>query len=484
MSFKKPKSFDTNLIVIGAGSAGLVAALIAATVNAKVTLIERDKMGGDCLNTGCVPSKALIRSAQVKHYAVRGPEFGIQSSVAGVDFPQVMARVQQVISDIEPHDSVERFTGLGVDCVQGEAELISPWEVKVGDQIIRAPKIVLANGAGPLVPPIPGLDQMAYLTSENLWELQELPKRLMVLGAGPIGCEMAQAFQRLGSQVTLVDMAERVLPREDEDVSEHMLARFEAEGINVMTAHKTLEFDASSGAKEAVLESADGQVRVGFDSVLVAVGRKARTDAMGFDKLGLEISPRGTLAVDDYLRTTKYKNIFACGDLVGPYQFTHVASHQAWFASVNALFGKLKKFKVDYSVIPWATFTDPEVAHVGLSETEAQARNIGYEVTRYGIDDLDRAIADSEAHGFVKVLTQPGKDKILGATIVGYQAGNLISEFVLAMKHGLGLNKILGTIHIYPTLSESNKFAAGEWRKARVPALAKRILTVFHRWQR
>lgn len=479
----KPKKFDTNMIVVGAGSAGLVSSYIAAAVNAKVTLIEKHKMGGDCLNTGCVPSKAILRSAKIRDYIGRSEDFGVVSEFKSVDFPKVMGRVHQVIKDIEPHDSVERYSDLGVDCVSGDAEIISPWQVKVGDRVISAPKIVLATGAEPFVPNIPGLSDVDYLTSDNLWDLQQLPERLLILGAGPIGCEMTQAFQSLGSQVTLVDMADRVLPRDDEDVSELVFDKFKKAGVNILCGHKTTAFKTDENGAVAVLESKDGQKtvesEVAFDRVLVAVGRKARTASLGFDTLGLEINPQGRLEVDEFLRT-KYPNVFACGDLVGPYQFTHVAAHQAWYAAVNALFGRLRKFKVDYSVIPWATFTSPEVAQVGLNEVMAKEQGVEYEITKYELDDLDRAIADSETVGFVKVLTVPGKDKILGATIVGYQAGTLIAEFVLAMKHGLGLNKILGTIHIYPTMSEANKYTAGEWRKRQVSEKTMRWLGKYH----
>ena len=479
----KPKSFDTNLIVIGAGSAGLVSAYIAAAVNARVTLIEKEKMGGDCLNTGCVPSKALLRSAKIRDYMSHAADFGILGEHKGIDFNKVMNRVKKVVADIEPHDSIERYTGLGVDCLTGEAEIISPWQVRVGEKVISAPKIILATGAAPFVPNIPGLTYIDYLTSDNLWDLQEQPERLLVLGAGPIGCEMAQAFSSLGSQVILVDVAPRILPREDEDVSALMLEQFENKGVQIFSGHKTLGFKSTGQGDIATLESATGRTEVEFDRLLVAVGRKARTDSLGFDNLGLETNAQGRLQVDEYMRT-RYPNIFACGDLVGPYQFTHVAAHQAWYAAVNALFGKLKKFKVDYSVIPWATFTNPEVAQVGINELTAKERGIEYELTKYNLDDLDRAIADSETKGFVKVLTVPGKDRILGATIVSYQAGNLISEFVLAMKHGLGLNKLLGTIHIYPTMTEANKYVAGEWKKARVSDKTKQWLARYHSWLR
>jgi pyruvate/2-oxoglutarate dehydrogenase complex dihydrolipoamide dehydrogenase (E3) component/uncharacterized membrane protein YdjX (TVP38/TMEM64 family) len=482
-SFDRPASFDTNLIVIGAGSAGLVASLIAATVRAKVTLIERDRMGGDCLNTGCVPSKALIRSARVADYARRGPEFGLRSVPVEVDFQAVMERVQSVIRRIEPHDSVERFTGLGVDCVQGEARVLSPWSVEVNGVTLTAPNIVLATGSRPRVPALPGLDQVDYLTSDTVWEIREAPRRLLVIGAGPIGCELAQAFSRLGSEVALVTHAPRVLPREDADVAEVVEAAFRDGGIALHTSSEPLAFEASGTGGACRLRGPDGEEELVFDRLLLAVGRTPIVDDLGLQALGVELTSRGSLLVDDYLRTS-IPTIYACGDVAGPFLFTHMASHQAWYAAVNALFGRFRKFRVDYSVVPWATFTDPEVARVGLSEAEARDRDIPFEVTRYDLDDLDRAIADGEAHGFVKVLTVPGRDRILGATIVGYHAAELISEFVLAMKHGIGLNKILGTIHIYPTLSESNKFLAGEWRKARKPERLLQWVSRYHRWNR
>ena len=455
--YKKPKNFDTNLIVIGAGSAGLVSSLIAATVKAKVTLIEKHQMGGDCLNTGCVPSKALIRSAKANHTINRSEDYGIKAN-GEVDFAAVMNRVHNIIKTIEPHDSVERYTSLGVDCEQGEAKIISPWEVE-------------------------GLDQVAYATSDNVWELTKLPKRLLVLGGGPIGCELAQSFSRLGAEVTQLDMAPRILPREDEEISTLMAERFKVEGINVLTNHKTTAFENIDGENWCLAESNGSNVRVPFDLVLIAIGRKANVTNMGLEALNVELNPQGTVAVNEYGRTS-IPTIYACGDVAGPYQFTHMASHQAWFATVNSLFGKFKKFKIDYSVVPWATFTDPEVARVGLNETDAKEQGIAVEVTRYDLAEHDRAIADGEAVGFVKVLTPPGKDKILGATIVGAHGGELIGEFVLAMKHGLGLGKIMGTIHIYPTMLEANKFAAANWRKARKPEGLLSWVEKYHNWRR
>jgi len=485
--YAKPERFDTNLVVIGAGSAGLVSAYIAAAVKAKVTLVEKHKMGGDCLNTGCVPSKALIRSATINHYLRHADQVGIDNAGGEVNFAKVMGRVHKVIDTIEPHDSVERYTQLGVDCVHGEATILSPYQVRVGERVITTKNIIIASGARPSVPSIPGLAEVDYLTSDTLWSLTEQPEKLLVMGAGPIGCELAQAFQRLGTTVTLVGRAPRLMPREDAEVSAHMLARFQKEGIEVLLGQEIVAFktDTAAGSTSAValLEGDDGKREIVFDQVLVAVGRRANTDGLNLDKLAIETADNGTIATDEYLRT-RFPNIFACGDVAGPYQFTHTAAHQAWYASVNALFGVLKKFRVDYSVIPWATFTDPEVAHVGLNADEAKRRQLDYEVTRYGIDDLDRAIADNEAEGFVKIITAKGSDRILGATIVGYHASDLITEFITAMKHKIGLNKILSTIHIYPTLSEANKFAAGEWKRAQVAPKTLSRLEKFHRWRR
>ena len=471
--------YDYNIIVIGAGSAGLVSSYIAAAVKAKVALIEKHAMGGDCLNTGCVPSKALIRSAKMLSYARRAQEFGFKKAEITFDFQDVMQRVHRVIKAVEPHDSRERYTRLGVDCIEGTAKITSPHSVSVNGKTLTARAIVVATGARPMVPPIPGLDTIDYLTSDNVWNLKELPQKLLVLGGGPIGSEMAQAFARLGAELTLVERSPQILIREDEEVIKLVTEKFTDEGIKVLVNHKAKEFKGNT----LICEHQGKDVEIAFDKVIVALGRRANVTGFGLEELGVDISQRGTIAANPFLRTN-IPSIYVCGDVTGPYQFTHTAAHQAWYASVNALFAPFKKFKADYSVIPWATFTDPEVARVGLNEKDAQVANIPYEVTTYGIDDLDRAIADSEAHGFVKVLTVPGKDKILGVTIVGTHAGDLIAEYILAMKHGIGLNKILGTIHIYPTLAEANKYAAGAWKRAHVPAFAMKILEKFHAWRR
>ncbi|MEQ1774634.1 MAG: FAD-dependent oxidoreductase [Burkholderiales bacterium] len=484
-NWTRPASYDRNVVVIGGGSAGLVTSYIAAAVKAKVTLIERHHMGGDCLNTGCVPSKALIRSAKLLSHMKRSREFGIRSASADFDFAEVMERVQRVIKDIEPHDSVERYSSLGVECVQGEAKIVSPWEVKVktdaGEKTFTTKNIVIAAGARPFIPPIPGLAEANPLTSDNVWNLRKLPKRLVVLGGGPIGSELTQCFARFGSEVTQVEMAPRILIREDPEVSDLVMKRFQAEGINVLVNHKAKHVIVENGEKYLIVENNGADKRIAFDEILCAVGRIANLKGYGLEELGIPAAR--VVEVNEYLETI-YPNIFACGDVAGPYQFTHTAAHMAWFCAVNALFGNLKKFKVDYSVVPWCTFTDPEVARVGLNETDAKEKNIPHEVYTYGIDDLDRAIADGEAHGLVKVITLPGSDKILGVTIAGEHAGDLLVEYVAAMKHGFGLNKILGTIHIYPTLGEANKYAAGVWKKAQTTEQQLTFAATFNDWRR
>ena len=471
--------YDYNIIVIGGGSAGLVSSYIASAVKAKVALIEKHKMGGDCLNTGCVPSKALLRSAKMISYAKRAKEFGFKKTTVDFDFKDVMNRVQNIIKIIEPHDSRKRYTALGVECIEGEAKILSPHNVEVNGITLTARSIIIATGAKPLIPNIPGLDQINYLTSDNVWDLKELPKKLLVLGGGPIGVEMAQAFSRLGAEVTIVEMTPQILIREDEEIIELVTERFVKEGIKVLINHKAKEFKHNL----LICEHKSKDVSIPFDKVIIALGRQANIEGFGLEELGVKIRETKTIEANAFLQTN-IKSIYVCGDVTGPYQFTHTAAHQAWYACVNALFSPLKKFKVDYTVIPWATFTDPEVARVGLNEKDAKIQNILYEVTTYDIEDLDRAIADSEAHGFIKVLTVPNKDKILGVTIVGRHAGDLIAEYILAMKYGLGMNKILATIHIYPTLSEANKYVAGNWKKEHLPTFAIKILERFHKWRR
>ena len=483
----RPARFDRNLVVIGAGSAGLVSSYIAAAIKAKVTLVEKHRMGGDCLNTGCVPSKALIKTAKLLATMKHAREYGLKSAQADFDFADVMERVQRVIREVEPHDSIERYTALGVECIEGSAKITSPWSVEIttasGTQTLTARSIIIAAGARPFVPPIPGIDEVGCLTSDTIWELRQLPERLVVLGGGPIGSELTQCFARLGSQVTQVEMLPRIMIREDPEISDLVLQRFREEGVNVLVNHKAQRFALENGEKVLYCETEGREVRIVFDELLCAVGRVANTGGYGLEELGIPVTKARTVEINEFMQT-RYPNIYACGDVAGPYQFTHTAAHTAWYAAVNALFSGFKKFRADFSVIPWATFTDPEVARVGLNETEAKEKNIPYEVTTYGIDDLDRAIADGTAHGVVKILTVPGKDKILGATIAGEHAADLIIEFITAMKYGIGLNKILGTIHIYPTLAEANKYAAGNWKRAHAPKKALEWVEKFHAWRR
>ncbi|MFT2111370.1 FAD-dependent oxidoreductase [Marinomonas sp. 2405UD68-3] len=481
--FKKPQSFDYNMLVIGAGAGGLVSSYIAAAVKAKVGLIERHKMGGDCLNTGCVPSKALIRAAHTAHDMRNASKLGITDVEPEVDFKAVFQGVHNVIKDVEPHDSIERYTDLGVDCITGDARVISPYEIEVDGKILTTKNIVIATGARPFIPNIKGLDQVTYHTSDTIWNLTENPGRLIVLGGGPIGSELTQSFARLGAQVTQIERGARIMPREDEDAAKWVSDNFINEGVQLLTGHAAEEVILKDDKQFLRCAHESGEVLVPFDTLLIAVGRTPNVRGIGLEEIGVEINERGALVVDDYLRTN-IPNIYGVGDVIGSYQFTHTAAHQAWFAAVNALFGKFKQFTVDYRVIPWATFTDPEVARVGLSEDEAKAQDIPYEVVKFEIEELDRAIADRNTAGFVKVLTVPGKDRILGVTIVGSHAGDLIAEYVQAMKYNLGLNKVLGTIHIYPTMAEANKYAAGEWKRAHIPHKVLSYVEKFHRWSR
>ena len=476
------KKFDNNLIVIGAGSAGLVTAYIAAAVKSKVTLIEKHKMGGDCLNYGCVPSKALIRSARICADMRHADKFGVNPCEPEFDFTKVMDRIQSIIKTIEPHDSVERYTSLGVNCIIGEAKILTPHEVEVNGKTLTGRRIVIASGARPFVPPIEGLDQISLLTSDNIWESKTLPKKLAVLGGGPIGCELAQSFARFGSEVTLVEMAPSIMIKDDKQAAKLVHESLERDGVNILTDHKAVKVN-NNPTKELICETGEQQVAIEFDEILVAVGRRANTQNLGLEELGVEINPNGTVKTDERLRTN-IPSILACGDVAGPYQFTHTASHQAWYASVNGLFDRFKTFKVDYSVIPWVTYTEPEVAQVGITEDQAQQQGLDFDTTVYELTGFDRALTESDTEGFVKVITPKGKDKILGATIVAAHAGEMITEFTLAMKHGLGLNKILGTIHPYPTWMEANKFAAGNWKKANAPQWALKFLEKFHNWQR
>ncbi|HAU4928387.1 FAD-dependent oxidoreductase [Aeromonas hydrophila] len=486
--YRKPTRYDYNLLVIGAGAGGLVTSYIAAAVKAKVALIEKHKMGGDCLNSGCVPSKALIRSARFAAEQRRASELGFGTSQTSADFAAVMERVARVIKEVEPHDSVARYERLGVECIQGEARLVSPWEVEVNGQRLASRHIVLATGARPLVPTLPGLEQVPWLTSDTLWQLRSAPRQLLVLGGGPIGCELAQSFALLGIPVTLVELSDQLLPREEREVAALLAEQLARDGVRVLTGWRAERADYLPAAVGDLpirlqLRRGDETQIIEGDQLLLALGRVANVSGFGLEALGVELTPRGTVAVDGFL-ATNYPSILAVGDVAGPYQLTHAAAHQGWYAAVNALFSPFKRFRADYRVMPAAIYTTPEIARVGLNQKEARAQGIPFELTRFELAELDRAIADGERQGFIEVLTVPGKDQILGATLVGTHAGERIAEFVLAMRHRLGLGKILATIHAYPTLMEGNKYLAGEWRRARQPATLLALLTRYHRWRR
>jgi pyruvate/2-oxoglutarate dehydrogenase complex dihydrolipoamide dehydrogenase (E3) component/uncharacterized membrane protein YdjX (TVP38/TMEM64 family) len=487
---RKPKRFDADLVVVGAGAGGLVAAYVGAAAKAKVVLVERHAMGGDCLNTGCVPSKAFLHAAKVAHSARTGSRFGIVARGGiEIDFGAVMAHVRGAVSAIEPHDSVERYTALGVEVVRGEARVESPWHVRADGRTLSGRAIVIASGAVPVVPPLPGLEGVDFRTSENVWGLTELPGRLAILGGGPVGCELAQGFARLGSRVTIVERASSVLSKEDADVGAFVRSVLEAEGVEILLNHEatSCEGDASCRGRGAgvLLARGPGSIarQVAFDVLVFALGRKPRVSGFGLEELGVGVRPDGTLAVDDRMRTN-VPTIFACGDVAGPWQLTHAASHQAWYAAVNALAAPFKSFRVDARVMPRVTYLDPEVAHVGLNESEARARGVSHEVTRYDLADLDRAIAEGEARGFVKVLTPPGRDAILGATVVGARAGELIAVFATHMKLGKGLGALLSTVHAYPTFAEANRAVAGAWKRAHLPEGALRLAARWHAWRR
>jgi len=474
------KRYDANIIVIGAGSAGLVSSYIAAAVNAKVILIEKHKMGGDCLNTGCVPSKAIIRSAKIKSYINRAEIFGIDVTDSNINFSKIMERVQNIIRRIEPHDSVERYTKLGVECIIGEAEILTPYSVRVNGREITTRNIIIASGARPYIPNIPSLNKINYYTSDTIWDIRELPKRMVVIGGGAVGCELAQCFSRLGSSVTMIVRGSRILNKEDEIVSKEVSSKFNKDKIDIKTSTKVIKFKENIIVYKNRVGETEEMI---FDALLLAVGRKSNTKGIGLENLNINLSSNGSIEVNKYLQTN-IKNIYACGDVIDSYKFTHVASFEAWFASVNSLFGIFKKMSINYSVIPWATFTDPEVARIGLNEQQAQQKNIKYELTQYDITDLDRAITDDEDYGFVRVLTKKGTDKIIGVTIVGYHASEIIAEYVLAMKHKIGLNKILSTIHIYPTYNEANKYTAGVWKRAHTSLKLLSFIGKFHNWMR
>lgn len=485
----RPKRFDRNLIVIGAGAGGLVTSYLAAALKARVTLVEAHQMGGDCLNTGCVPSKALIRLARAAHEVRHAGRFGLRAGAVQVDFAAVMERVREVVQAIAPHDAVARYEGLGVEVLQGHAHVASPWAVDIRlhdgrQQRLTARHLVIATGARPVVPAIPGLAELGVLTSDTVWSLRQAPERLLVLGGGPLGCELAQAFARLGVAVTLIERAPQLMGREDADVAALVRERLEADGVRVLTGHEAVRAERDAQGRKALqLRAGDQDFSLSGDAILCAVGRSARVQGFGLEALGLALTPDGRLAVNDRLETS-LPNILAVGDVAAPAQFTHLAGHMAWTAAVNALFGRFRRFRLDLGVLPWVTYTAPEVARVGLSEREAAQRGLAVELTRFPLGESDRALCEGATEGFIKVLTPPGSDRILGVTIVGEQAGEMLTEFVLAMKHGLGLKALLATLHAYPTWADANKATAGVWRRAHAPGRLLRWLPRLHAWER
>lgn len=475
-AYQRPEAFDTNLAVIGAGAGGLVSAYIAAAVKARVTLIEGAEMGGDCLNRGCVPSKALIKAGSIVHRISQAEKFGIQAN-ARVDFAAVMRRVRAVIRDVEPHDSVERYSGLGVDVVQGWARFVDPWTLEIdkqgGKQTLRAENIILATGAKPREMDIAGLSREFTLTSDTLWDylesLDTAPQHLAILGSGPVAIELAQALNRLGVTVSLIVRGDRILRRESAEAALMVQNQLEHEGVNLLFDAAVVSADSLPAGAALRVKYRQGETQISVDRVLFALGREASLSGLGLEVFGFDSSQ---VELNPFLQT-RFPHIYAVGDLVGPHQFTHAAAHQAWYASVNALFGRFKSFKVDYSLIPRVTFSDPQIAAVGLSQQQAEEQ--GAEVTRFDLAELDRAIAEGEARGFIEVYTAPGSDKILGVSITAPEAGDLLGIFCVAMRHTLGLNKLLSVVHAYPTMNEASKYVAGNWKRANQPEKLLRL---------
>lgn len=473
----RPRRFDRNLVVIGAGTGGLIAALVAAKAGAKITLVEAADMGGDCLNTGCVPSKALIHAARLAAHAREAAAMGLVAPPGEIDTQAAMRHVRTAIETVAPHDSQARYEGFGVDVRRGRARIVSPWSVDVAGQTLTTRAIVIATGSEPTTPAIPGLDD--YLTSETFWRLERLPRRLLILGGGPIACELAQACARLGVAVTIVQRAPRLLEREDDDVSALVRDRLAREGVRVLTDAAAIRADA-----DTLHVRHDGAEReIGFDRILLATGRRPRTAGLGLEALGIPLAGDGTIDTNAYLQTL-HPSVYACGDVAGPWQFTHAAAHQAWHASINALFGSLHRIRPGRAVMPFVTYTDPEIARAGLNRRQAQARGIAVDVARHDLRDLDRAIVDDARDGFVEFLTPPGNDRILGVTIAAPRAGEMLAEIVLAMQQGIGLKRLFGAIHAYPTYAEANRDAAGAWRTAHAPAWALAASSRYLRWRR
>jgi pyruvate/2-oxoglutarate dehydrogenase complex dihydrolipoamide dehydrogenase (E3) component len=470
-----------NLVVIGAGTAGLVTAVGAAGLGAKVALVEKHLMGGDCLNVGCVPSKAIIRAARAAAAIREASEFGVNVPTdPTVDFGKVMERMRRLRADISPHDSARRFTELGVDVFLGTGKFTGPNTLAIGGQTLRFAKAVIATGARAAAPPIPGLKDVAYLTNETLFTLTELPKRFGVIGAGPIGCEMAQSFARFGSEVFLVEAEHGILPREDRDAAEIVQKSLTADGVQLLCCGKNLKLAADPNGIRLQAESHGKSYDLVVDQLLVAVGRAPNVERLGLETVGVAYDKKG-VKVNDRLQTTNPR-IYACGDICSPYQFTHAADFMARIVIQNALF--MGRAKTSSLIIPWSTYTSPEIAHMGFYEKDAKARGIGVDTFTQDFSKVDRAILDGETEGFVRIHVRKGTDEIVGATIVAAHAGDLISELTLAMKGKLGLKTVGGTIHPYPTQAEAIRKTGDLFNRTRLTPFVKNLMNRWLAWQR
>lgn len=473
-----------NVVVIGAGTAGLVTAAGTASLGGRVALIERHQMGGDCLNFGCVPSKALISSARLVHNIAHAHDWGLAKQTPKFELEQVFARMRARRAQIAPNDSQERFESLGVDVFRGEARFLSPHEVEVDGTTLRAKNFVIATGTRAAIPPIEGLEGVPYYTNETIFDdLKKIPESLIVIGGGPIGCELAQAFCRLGVEVTLLNRGAQLMPKEDRDVAEFIQARLEGEGVTVVNEAEAKSCSLTSKTVELIYTEKVAPAKkqsVSAQALLIASGRSPNLESLHLQTARVKYSKRG-IETNARLQTSQ-PHIYAVGDVVGPYQFTHMADYQARIVVRNILMPlPFLRQKVDYSVVPWCTFVDPEVARVGLSESEAKKGKIEYDVVQQELAHVDRAVVESQETGFARVLLKRGTEKIIGVTIVAEHAGELIHEFVLAMKHGIGLGQIAAMIHVYPTFSEVARKAGDQYNKTRLTPFAKKLFAWLYR---
>ncbi|HBL43837.1 mercuric reductase [Gimesia sp.] len=472
-----------NLVVIGAGTAGLVTAAGAAGLGAKVALIERHLMGGDCLNTGCVPSKAIIRSARAMHAVMQSNELGIQIATGSVavNFPQVMERMRKLRADISTHDSAQRFKDLGVDVFIGDASFLNRSTIQVDQRQLEFKKAVIATGARAAVPEIEGLEETGFLTNETIFSLTQLPLRLAILGAGPIGCELAQAFARFGSEVTLIQSRTQILPREDRDAAQIIQRQLEQDGVKILLNAASTQIARTAAGKTIQIDLQGKQSEIIVDEILISTGRAPNVQGLNLEQAGVKYDEREGVFVNNYLQTTN-SAIYAAGDICSRYQFTHTADFQARIVIGNALFkGRSKSSNL---LIPWCTYTEPEIAHVGLYEHEAAAKNIRIQTFIQELKDVDRAILDAETNGFVKIHVKQGSDKILGATIVASHAGDLISEISVAMQSGMGLKKLASVIHPYPTQADAIRKIGDQYNRTRLSPLVKSIFNKWLTWSR